>query len=240
MNNKKETIAIGWCDNGNTDGKFTEGLIFTVIHGQKENNIKIDAAIRVQGNQIGRQRQILFDIWADEEKTDWLLWVDSDILINQEILKKLFDVANKKTHPVVTGVYFISKENEKPLMQPMPCIFYEGENEFDMVPVMPFIRNQTIKVDFAGMGLVLMHKSVIPKLRKISPDYSLFAEKENLKDKFIGEDIIFFKNLKKAGIPVYANTGAVVQHFKRFCLDENYFNIYWNAFESGNIIYKEQ
>jgi hypothetical protein len=240
MNKDKETIAIGWCDNGNADGKFTEGLMFTVINGQKENNIKIDAAIRVQGNQIGRQRQILFDLWADTEKTDWLLWVDSDIIIDQEILKKLFDVANKKTHPVVAGVYFVSIENEKSLMQPVPCIFYEGKDEFDLVPVLPFIKNQTIKIDFAGMGLVLMHKSIIPKLRQISPNYSLFAEQQNLKHKHIGEDVVFFKNLKKAGVPVYANTGALVQHFKRFSLDENYFNVYWNAVKSGNIIFNEQ
>ncbi len=23
-----ETVSIGWCDNGTTDGKFTEGLVF--------------------------------------------------------------------------------------------------------------------------------------------------------------------------------------------------------------------
>ncbi len=26
MIKKNETVAIGWCDNGVTDGKFTEGL----------------------------------------------------------------------------------------------------------------------------------------------------------------------------------------------------------------------
>ncbi len=24
----KETLSIIWCDNGNTDGKFTEGLVY--------------------------------------------------------------------------------------------------------------------------------------------------------------------------------------------------------------------
>jgi GT2 family glycosyltransferase len=236
MYNKKETISIGWCDNGNTDGKFTEGIAYTVINGQKKDNIKIDSAIRVQGIQLSKIRQMIFDLWADTEKTDWLLWVDSDIYIDQETLKKLFSVANKKTHPVVTGVYFISMENEKSLMKPIASIYNETEDNFQIQPIFQIPANETIKIDSAGMGLVLMHKSVIPRLRKLCPDYSLFAVKENLGDKFISEDIAFFRNLKKAGIPLYANTAALVPHMKRFSFDVNYFNTYWNGISSGQII----
>jgi hypothetical protein len=239
MINGKETVSIGWCDNGNTDGRFTQGLVFTILNGHKKDNIAIDTAIRVQGNQIGRQRQSVFDIWADIEKTDWLLWVDSDILIDQEILKKLFSVANKETHPVVTGIYFITVENEMSLMKPLPSIFYQGENEFQMNPIFSFPKNETIKIDFAGMGLVLMHKSIIPKLREISENYSLFDEGYRWREKDVSEDIIFFRNLKKAGVPVYANTGAIAQHFKRFSYDENYYNLYWKAVESGDIVFKQ-
>ena len=72
-----------------------------------------------------------------------------------------------------------------------------------------------------------MHKSCVPKLREVSPDYSLFAEKEGIGDKFVSEDIVFFRNMKKAGIPVHANTGARVKHMKRFALDESYYKLYW-------------
>jgi len=123
MHSKNETLSIGWCDNGMSDGKFTEGLVYTIIMGQDPKNIQVHNAIRVQGNQIGRQRQSLFDLWADSVKTDWLLWVDSDIVLTQDVLKKLWDTADKLTRPVVTGVYFISKENEQALMMPMPALF---------------------------------------------------------------------------------------------------------------------
>ena len=95
MHSKNETLSIGWCDNGMSDGKFTEGLVYTIIMGQDPKNIQVHNAIRVQGNQIGRQRQSLFDLWADSVKTDWLLWVDSDIVITQDVLKKLWDTADK-------------------------------------------------------------------------------------------------------------------------------------------------
>lgn len=31
MIGKSDTVAIGWCDNGTTDGKFTEGLMTAVL-----------------------------------------------------------------------------------------------------------------------------------------------------------------------------------------------------------------
>ena len=107
MIQKNETVAVGWCDNGTTDGKFTEGLMTAVLAGPA-NGMAIHTSIRVQGNQIGRQRQVLFDHWADKIKTDWLLWVDSDIVLNLDSMKKLWQTADKINRPVVIGVYFIS------------------------------------------------------------------------------------------------------------------------------------
>ena len=223
----KETLSIGWCDNGLTDGKFTEGLVYTIMQASSY-GVTVNNALRVQGNQIGRQRQVLFDKWANDVKTDWLLWVDSDIVLTVDVLKKLWDTADKIAKPVVCGVYFISKENEQSVMQPMPAIFNEGEDEFTIQYIHPLPDNQIIQVDNAGLGLTLMHKSCVPKLREVSPDYSLFAEKEGMGDKYISEDIVFFRNLKKAGIQVYANTSARVKHMKRFALDERYYKMYWS------------
>ena len=61
----------------------------------------------------------------------------------------------------------------------------------------------------------------------------MFAEEEGVGEKYISEDIVFFRKLKKAGIKIYAHTGAVVQHMKRFSFDVNYYNVYWDALEKG-------
>jgi hypothetical protein len=76
-----------------------------------------------------------------------------------------------------------------------------------------------------------MHKSIIDPIRAVEPDYSLFGEKEGLGNKYISEDIVFFRKLKKAGIPLYAHTGATVQHLKTFSFDQNYYNLYWNGLQ---------
>jgi hypothetical protein len=78
--NKKEKIAIGWCDNGITDGFFTESLVNVVLNSSKI-GWEISETIRVQGNQISIQRQTLIDHWFNNLKSDWLLCVDSDIVL---------------------------------------------------------------------------------------------------------------------------------------------------------------
>jgi hypothetical protein len=121
---------------------------------------------------------------------------------------------------------------ESSLMQPMPALFNEI-SEFQIQYLHPLPASEVVKVDCAGLGLTLMHRSVVPKLRAISPDYSLFAEKEGLGEKFVGEDIVFFRNLKKAGVDVHAHTGARVKHMKRFAYDDNYYALYWQAAQAA-------
>jgi hypothetical protein len=226
MVGKNDTVAIGWCDNGTTDGKFTEGLTIAIIAGPA-NGMMINTSIRVQGNQIGRQRQVLFDHWADNVKTDWLLWVDSDIVLNLEAMKLLWQTADKINRPVVSGVYFISKENEGTLMRPFPVLF-DNVSEYEIRYLHPLPENQVVKVDCAGFGFVLMHKSIVPKMREANPGKGMFMETgDGNDDHFIGEDIIFFRRMQKAGIPLHAHTGALVKHMKRFSVDYDYYAMYW-------------
>lgn len=232
----KETLSVIWCDNGNTDGKFTEGLVYSIITG----NVPFHNAIRVQGNQIARQRQAAFEMWA-QVGTDWALWVDSDIVLTKEVVKILWDTADKIARPVVSGVYFISKQMENTLMQPMPAIFDEGNNEYEIKYHHPLPRNQVIKVDSAGLGLVLMHKSVIKALHdKFGETDFVFAENNASGDQFIGEDIAFFRKVKAAGVQVYCNTSALVKHMKRFALDDGYYNLYWASVEIAERREREQ
>jgi hypothetical protein len=226
MIGKNDTVALGWCDNGKTDGKFTEGLTTAIIAGAP-NGMVINTSMRVQGNQIGRQRQVLFDHWADKIKTDWLLWVDSDIVLNLDAMKLLWQTADKINRPVVSGVYFISKENEGTLMRPFPVLF-DNVSEFQIKYHHPLPENQVLKVDCAGFGFVLMHKSIVPKMREANPGKGMFMETgDGQDDHFIGEDIIFFRRMAKAGIPLHAHTGAIVKHMKRFSLDYDYYALYW-------------
>lgn len=226
INGDGEGITLGWCDNGLTEGKFTEGLITIALSGSSI-GFPIQSCLRVNGNQIARQRQQLLNFWYDNMKTDWLFWVDSDIVLNLDIWEKICTTADKEKHPIVSGVYFIAKEEKGSLPVIMPCIF-DDIDEFSIMYHHPLPDNQIIKVDCAGMGLVIMHRDVVTKLReKYGSESFLFEENKVAGEKFVGEDISFFRKCKDLKIPVYAHTGAIAKHIKRVSWDMEYYNLYW-------------
>jgi len=216
---------VCWCDNGTTDGKFTEGLVYAAL----KSKLPIESAMRVQGNQIGRQRQEALNFWYDKTDFDWILWVDSDIVLTEDALQKVWSAASAAERPVVTGTYFISKENERSLMAPYPAIFnwVEGD-EYKIAYVHPLPKDALIKVGSAGFGFVLMHRNAVTQMRRMHGDLPYFNE-TGVGENFVSEDINFFKLMGQAGVPLYSHTGAVVQHMKRFSLDVNYYKFFWNS-----------
>ena len=217
-------VMLCWCDNGTTDGKFTEGIAYTLI----TRPIPIVSAMRVQGNQIGRQRQNALEHWYDKTDLDWVLWVDSDIVLTEEALQKVWAVAEKNTRPVVTGTYFISKENEGSLMAPYPAVFnwVEGD-EYKIAYLHPLPKVAVIKVGSAGFGFVLMHRNAVTKMREVHGAVPYFNE-TGVGEQFVSEDINFFRLMHTAGVPLYTHTGALVKHMKRFVLDIEYYKMFWN------------
>ena len=224
-NKPNDQIMLTWCDNGSVDGKFMEGVVYSIL----TSNLPITSAQRVQGNQIGRQRETAFNTWHKKTNYDWILWVDSDIVLTNDALDKVWKAADKIAKPVISGTYFISKQMESSVMEPMPALFNaHPEDKFVMRYIHPLIPDQLIQVDYAGFGFLLMHRSAADKIREFHGDKPLFLETSEGDDgKFIGEDIQFFMRMKEAGVPLYAHTGATVKHMKRFSYDMEYYKLYW-------------
>lgn len=215
----QDSLTIAWCDNGMVDGKFMQGVTDVMIHGDYD----VVGTLRSHGNQIARQREVLINHWYDNNKSDWLLWVDSDVVISPEKFKLLWDSKDADTRPIVSGVYFISYQSEESLMTPHPALFNWNKDGISVLGHMP--KNELIKVGATGMGFTLIHRSVVEKIFAKLGKVALYTE-ANAHKKFTGEDIYFYSLCKMADIPVYAHTGATVQHMKRFSFDENYYDAF--------------
>ena len=222
MNDK---LAIAWCDNGMVDGKFMQGVTDVML----KSGINFTTTLRSQGNQIARQREKIIRYWYENNTSEWLLWVDSDVVISPEKFRLLWDNKDVKERPIVTGVYFTTDTPEEPLMIPMPTIFNFAEAQDGVVGIKrvhPMPENQLIKVEAAGMGFVLMHRDVIDKIiEAVGNEIAIFNEIGTGKS-FMGEDIYFFALCDKADIPVWAHTAATVPHMKRFSFDVNYYDAF--------------
>jgi hypothetical protein len=222
---KQETVSIAWCDNGMVDGKFMQGVTDVML----KSGVTFSSTLRSQGNQIARQRQTVIDYWYEKSKSDWLLWVDSDVVISPETFRLLWDNKDAKERPLVSGVYFTTDNPEEPLMIPMPTVFSftnKGDGTFGLARMHPLPKNQLIKVDAAGFGFILMHRSIVKKVKAVAPDGQMFMEMGR-GTKFIGEDIFFFALCDKAEVPLHCHTGALAPHMKRFSFDEHYYNAFF-------------
>lgn len=223
---EQDTVSIAWCDNGSVDGKFMHGVTNVIT----DSGIKFSSTIRSGGNQIARQREHVIRYWYEKAKTDWLLWVDSDVVISPDKFLRLWNKKDKDKHPIITGVYFTSKNPEEPLMVPEPTVyeFVDAGQTIAIKPIHPLPKDKFIKVDAAGMGFVLMHRSAVEKIIENVPDAAMFMEAGTEKT-FIGEDIYFFALCGKAGVEVWCDTGATVPHIKRFSFDEHYYNAFFGG-----------
>lgn len=226
MISKNETITIGWCDSGSVNSDFMLGITSILLNSK----YKIEYTARSKGVQIAPQRQELLDYWYNELKTDWMLWIDSDISIDINILEMLCSAADKQTKPMVSGICFITDTFEGTLPAIVPNVFNINEDN-KIEPLHPLPNNTVTKVDLAGMGLVLMHRSVVTKLRKFYGDETVFfAENFSNKKDFIGEDIAFFTKCKEVDIPLYAHTGAIAAHMKTTAWNVDLYNLFWSAY----------
>lgn len=218
---ENEKLSIGWCDRGTVDTFFMSGILETTrelpLHG-----ITLEAMHSIVGGQIAGQRQRLIDEWY-ESGVDWLLWIDSDVVINSHIVKELLSVADKDERPVVCGVYFVSPNPNEPLMIPYPCIYKDTET--GIIPIHPLPEKSLIKIDVAGFGLTLMHRSIVDKIKDI---YNGIYFDIDIRPDGKGEDVSFFRKLKEQNIPVYAHTGCLAVHMKTFVFDINYYKFYWD------------
>lgn len=232
MGQKQETVSLAWCDNGNVDGLFMLGVTDVLL----QSGIKFTSTIRSQGNQIARQRDRLINHWYDSKKTDWLLWVDSDVVISPETFRLLWNNKDRLARPMITGVYFTSDNPEEPLMIPLPTLFTFEDTEDGGIAskrIHPLPENKLIKADAAGMGFILMHRDVVTRIKEKMGDVRLFAELGK-GDSFLGEDIYFFALCHQVGVPLWCHTGALAPHMKRFSFDHHYYRAIFGSTKNGN------
>jgi hypothetical protein len=222
----QETVSIAWCDSGMVDGKFMQGVTDVMLHSK----VEFATTLRSQGNQIGRQRETIVKYWYENNKSDWLLWVDSDVVISPEAFLKLWDKKDAEEKPLLTGVYFTTDTPEEPLMIPAPTIFQfvEEKDQVGIRRVHPMPKDTFMQVGAAGMGFVLMHRNVVTRILEAMPNVPLFTE-IGVNKSFMGEDIYFFALVNQVGIPVWCDTAATVPHMKRFSFDVNYYDAFNGA-----------
>jgi hypothetical protein len=215
-------VSIGSCDPGMVNGAFAYRLI-QLVQARSE---RLGSFVRVKGSGLlSKQRNRVVKQFLENTTSDWLLFLDSDEQLSIEAFDALIATAHDKERPVVAGLVFAGfGVVGAPYPKPVPAIFQDAPEGF--LPLYNYDRNSVFEIDAAGTGCLLVHRSVLQKMRDNADpnqgtDWCWFWDGP-FNGEWVGEDLLFCRRIKALGFPIYVNTSAVLPHQKSYWIDERH------------------
>lgn len=217
----KDKVYIGYIDGGQVEGAFCADL-FTLALGRTD---RIDGLLRVGGHLLSRQRNELVSSFLDKTTTPWLLMVDTDHRVPAGAFDRMIDAAHEIAAPVVSALCFAAYPARPGDLYPTPVpAIYRDNGDGQYRPVNDYPSDRLVKIDAAGTGCLLMHRSALEKVREdrpegMSPRWCFFIDGP-VGDDWYSEDLSFMRRLEAAGVPIHAHTGAIMPHIKTYTLTD--------------------
>lgn len=150
---------------------------------------------------------------AIEEKYDYVLWIDSDMVFESDILIDL--LADDKD--IVTAVCFMRRSPYE------PCIYKKMRmgmttEEDEIEKYLDFPENDVFEVEACGMAMCLMKIEALKHILNISgqPFFPLRNDHRTL-----GEDLSFCYKARSLGYKIFADSRVYVGHIGKLIADRD-------------------
>jgi hypothetical protein len=149
--------------------------------------------------------------------------IDTDEMLSKDNFAKLLQSADAKLRPIVSGVVFGAWETGEIYPEPVPCIFKTNDTG-GLFPVHEYKKDQLIEIDAAGTGCLLVHRKVLERFRQDANEHQGkmwgFFQDMPLNGEWIGEDILFSLRAKSFGYRIFAHTGVLLPHERKYWLKD--------------------
>jgi hypothetical protein len=220
-----EKVVVAYLHPGTVHGAFMESLLNLLVYDMAFHKRIVDGGGRLStqasANLAGPRNTVVKQFLAFGE-ADWLWFVDSDMVFEPDTLERLLQYADPDKAPIVGGLCFGFDEGRV-----VPTL-YDLVGEDDGIGVVRYNMwppDAMFQVAATGTGCILIHKSVLEKVRDFMPEsrpgqvgfnqaYPWFQEMEH-EGQPVGEDITFCWRAGIAGVPVYVNTAVHIGHVKQ-------------------------
>lgn len=184
--------------------------------------ISCDANGLVEGRNTGCRK------FLDETDHEWLWWIDTDMGFQPDTVDRLVEAADPVQRPVVGGLCFALREVSYDgyggrRVMPIPTLYMPARdanghigfgNRYEYPP------NSLVQVAGTGAACLLIHRSVLEKLRAEHGD-RWFDRVRYQDGSAISEDLSFCYRLVMAGIPLFVHTGVKTTHHKQVWVSED-------------------
>jgi hypothetical protein len=146
---------------------------------------------------------------------DYMMWIDSDIAFNVESFFKLLEMDKD----IASGWYAQPSSASSggfytPVVEKMDDNFFKKHGSYQFLTIEDIAKKKDIiKVDYIGLGWVLIKKGVFEKL-----EYPWFAPRVhqfgNGMEEMCSEDVAFCHDVKAAGFDIWLDPTCRVGHEK--------------------------
>ena len=152
---------------------------------------------------------------AIQMESDYVLWLDSDMVFEPELLIRLMDTLKKTESDIVTGLYFRRVPPHTPVL--FDKLEMHGSicswTEFHEIPAEPF------EVGGCGFGCVLMNTGVFFDVQ--SKHGNMFAPIANT-----GEDLAFCWRARDCGYKIICDPSIICGHVGYQIVDDEFYEHY--------------
>lgn len=218
----RDKVAIGWIDGGTVDGDFAAHL-FQLASVRHE---RIDILVRIEGHLLSRQRNELVSAFLRLSSAEWLLMLDTDHRFTPIDFDNLCASVHDVSAPVVSGLYFGSFPSGGLYPTAVPIAFSLDPNGVDYHALSAWTPGKMIPVDAVGGGCLLIHRSVLEKIRDNAADdvkdWCWFMDGP-ANGRWYSEDMVFCQRVRDAGFPIYVNPDVTLPHLKTYWLTVEHF-----------------
>ncbi len=146
---------------------------------------------------------------------DYIMWIDSDMVFQPEQFFKLID----HDKDIASGMYMMQDNINYATVKRMDENFFakNGYYRFLQREDIKRMKDKPFKVDYTGMGWMLVKYGVIEKLK-----YPWFYPRKktypNGWEEFVWDDVEFCHRVKEAGVGVWVDPTIIVGHEKTMIL----------------------
>lgn len=234
----KDKISLHFVINDSVDDTARHLAEFKKKHGSKYKRIKIDIYNRnipldcrvldVRVNYVYRHLSILKNFIMKNTKTDYLLFVDTDILVKPDIITNLLNHNKDIVSSLIWNGYIVSPDSPHlypNIMRLKSSGVYEHISNSYVKKAENNDSPRLIEVDLTG-AVILLSKKVYASIK-----YGHHPQ---------GEDAYFCKMAQDRGFQIFCDLGSFSQHI----MDENMLERHLNKCnrelklneEKGNVI----
>lgn len=205
-------VCVGWVDGGMVHAEWMDSLLH--IMQNPESARRLGSRIRVSsGCNISKARNQLVRSFLNESDDEWLLMLDTDLMLPIDTLTRLLDAADPTARPIVSGLYYAFEKWDTlpPGMTGLRPLIFDLHPEHVFHSRRAFPHDRVVECHGVPTGCLLVHRAVYEQLDG-SP-FPWFYE-QVVEGQWVSEDLTFCLLAMRAGFPIHVHTGVVAEHIK--------------------------